>query len=139
MSLLPVFSSRSSVFSGLTFNPLIYFELIFVYDIRQWSHFIFFKYVTVSFPINIYFKECPFSIIYSYLVHHKLIGCMCMSLFLDSLFCSIDLCFCFRPILCCLITVALLYSLKSRSMLPPALLFFSQDCFGCLKSFVAPY
>ena len=34
-SVLPMFSSRSSIVSGLTFRSLIYFEFIFVYDIRK--------------------------------------------------------------------------------------------------------
>ena len=33
-SVLPMFSSRSFIVSGLTFRSLIHFELIFVYDIR---------------------------------------------------------------------------------------------------------
>ena len=37
---LPVFSSRSFIVSGLTFRPLIHFEFIFVYDVRECSDFI---------------------------------------------------------------------------------------------------
>ena len=39
-SVLPIFSSRSFIVSGLTFRSLIYFEFIFVYGVRKCSHFI---------------------------------------------------------------------------------------------------
>ena len=39
-SVLPVFSSKSYIFSGLTFRFLIHFEFIFVYGVRKCSNFI---------------------------------------------------------------------------------------------------
>ena len=39
-SVLPMFSSRSFIVSGLTFRSLIHFEFIFVYGIRKCSSFI---------------------------------------------------------------------------------------------------
>ena len=39
-SVLPMFSSRSFIVSGLTFRSLIYFEFIFVYGVRKCSSFI---------------------------------------------------------------------------------------------------
>ena len=39
-SVLPMFSSRSFMVSGLTFRSLIYFEFIFVYGVRKCSSFI---------------------------------------------------------------------------------------------------
>ena len=39
-SVLPMFSSRSSIVSGLTFRSLIHFEFIFVYGVRKCSNFI---------------------------------------------------------------------------------------------------
>ena len=39
-SVLPVFSSRSFIVSGLTFRSLIHFEFIFVYGVRKCSTFI---------------------------------------------------------------------------------------------------
>ena len=46
-SVLPMFSSRSFIVSGLTFRSLIHFEFIFVYGVRThvyhvylwWIHF----------------------------------------------------------------------------------------------------
>ena len=37
---LPVFSSKSFIVSGLTFRSLIHFEFIFVYSVRKCSSFI---------------------------------------------------------------------------------------------------
>ena len=39
-SVLPVFSFRSFIVSGLTFRSLIHFEFIFVYGVRKCSSFI---------------------------------------------------------------------------------------------------
>ena len=39
-SVLPMFSSRSFIVSGLTFRSLIHFEFIFVYGVRKCSGFI---------------------------------------------------------------------------------------------------
>ena len=39
-SVLPIFSSRSFIVSGLTFRSLIHFEFIFVCDVRKCSSFI---------------------------------------------------------------------------------------------------
>jgi len=39
-SVLPKFSSRSFIVSGLTFRSLIHFEFIFVYGVRKCSSFI---------------------------------------------------------------------------------------------------
>ena len=36
-SVLPMFSSRSFIVSGLTFRSLIHFEFIFVYGVRKWN------------------------------------------------------------------------------------------------------
>ena len=36
-SVLPMFSSKSFIVSGLTFRSLIHFEFIFVYGVRKWT------------------------------------------------------------------------------------------------------
>ena len=40
LSVLPTFSSKSLIVSGLTFRSLIHFEFIFVYSVRKWCNFI---------------------------------------------------------------------------------------------------
>ena len=39
-SVLPMFSSKSFIVSGLTLRSLIHFEFIFVYGVRKYSNFI---------------------------------------------------------------------------------------------------
>ena len=39
-SVLPIFSSKGFIVSGLTFKPLIHFEFIFVYGVMRYSSFI---------------------------------------------------------------------------------------------------
>ena len=39
-SVLPMFSSRNFIVSGLTFRSLIHFEFMFVYGVRKCSSFI---------------------------------------------------------------------------------------------------
>ena len=50
-SVLPTFSSKSFIVSGLTFRSLIYFEFIFVYGVRQCSNFIL-LHVAVQFSLE---------------------------------------------------------------------------------------
>ena len=48
-SVLPLFSPRSYMVSGLTFRSLIYSEFIFVYGVRKCSNFIL-LHVAIQFP-----------------------------------------------------------------------------------------
>ena len=55
VNVLPMFSFRSFIVSGLTFRPLIHFEFIFVYGAEHNSFSFFFPFyntflVTVAFP-----------------------------------------------------------------------------------------
>ena len=36
-SVLPMFSSKNFIVSGLTFRSLIHFDFVFVYNVREWS------------------------------------------------------------------------------------------------------
>ena len=49
-SIPPMFSSRSFIVSSLTYRSLIHFKLIFVYDVKERSNFIFFLCVCHVFP-----------------------------------------------------------------------------------------
>ena len=44
-TVLPMFSSRSFIVSGLTFRSLIHFEFPFVYGVRKCSSFILYQVV----------------------------------------------------------------------------------------------
>jgi len=60
---LPMFSSKSCIVSGLIFISLIHFELIFVYVVRKYSSFIFFTGGWPVFPGPLV-KETVFSPLY---------------------------------------------------------------------------
>jgi len=49
LSVLPVFSSKSFIVSGLTLRSLIHFVFIFVYGVRKCSDFIL-LHIAVQFP-----------------------------------------------------------------------------------------
>ena len=58
-SVLPMFSSKSFIVSGLTFRSLIYFEFIFVYGVRKCSSFILLQ-VVDQFSQHLLLKELSF-------------------------------------------------------------------------------
>ena len=49
VSVLPMFSSRSFIISGLTFRSIIHFKFIFVYGVRSVLVSLFYRWLT-SFP-----------------------------------------------------------------------------------------
>ena len=93
-SVLPMFSSRRFLVSSVTFRSLIHFEFIFVYGVRECSNFIL-SHVAVQFSQHHLLKRLSFLHCISCLFCLRLTYHKCMSLFLSSLFCSIDLCICF--------------------------------------------
>ena len=58
-SVLPMFSSKSFIVSGLTFRSLIHFEFIFEYDVRECSNFIL-LHVVVQFSQHHLLKRLSF-------------------------------------------------------------------------------
>ena len=58
LSVLPMFSSKSFIISGLTFRSLIHFEFIFLYGVRKCSNFIL-SHVTVQFSQHHLVKRLP--------------------------------------------------------------------------------
>ena len=58
-SVLPMFSSRSFIVSGLIFRPLIHFEFIFVYGVRKCYSFILLQ-VVYQFSQHHFFKSLSF-------------------------------------------------------------------------------
>ena len=122
------FLSRLMV-SCLTFKCLIHFEFISIHILRK-QYTLILLYVAVQFSQHHLLKRLAFSIVYPCLIFHRLIYYMCISLFLQSLFCSTHLFvyfFCQESTL--FIAVDFQYILKSKSMIPQ-LLFLSQDCIG---------
>ena len=62
-SVLPMFSSRSFIVSGLTFRSLIHVEFIFVYGVRKCSSFILLQ-VVDQFSQHHLLKSLPFFPLY---------------------------------------------------------------------------
>ena len=95
-----MFSTKSFIVSDLTFRSLDHFEFIFVYGVRKCSNF-FLLHVAVQFSQHRLLKRLSIFIIYSCLLHHRLVDHMCVGLSLDFLSCSIDfyVCFCDSTIL----------------------------------------
>ena len=62
-TVLPMFSSRSFIVSGLMFRSLIHFEFIFVYGVRKCSSFILLQ-VVDQFSQHHLFKEIVFNPLY---------------------------------------------------------------------------
>ena len=123
-SVLPMFSSRSFIVSGLKFRSLIYFEFIFVYCIRKCSNFIQ-KNVAVQFSQHHFSKKLslphciffpPLSKIRYPQVHGLISG---LSILFHQ---SIFLFLCQHHTV--LMTVALKYNLKSGRLFSPAPFFF---------------
>ena len=84
-----------------------------------------------GFPHTTCWKDLSFSFVHPCPLCQTLVSYSCVSLFLSSLFYSIDLCLFLCQYHAALITVALQYCLKSGRVIPPALFFFLRvDCFG---------
>ena len=58
-NVLPMFSSKSFIMSGLTFRSLIHFEFIFPYGVKECSNFIF-LHVAVQFSQHHLLKRLSF-------------------------------------------------------------------------------
>ena len=89
-SILPMFSFRCFIVSGLTFRSLIHFEFIFVYGVRECSNFTLLQ-VALQFSQNHILKKLSFFSCIVLLLCHRLTGCRCVDLFIGFLSCSIDL------------------------------------------------
>ena len=123
-SVLPMFSSKSFIVSGLTFRSLIHFEFLFVYGVRKCSNFIL-LHVVVQFSQHHLLKKlslphCIFSPPLSKIRYPQVQG------FISGL--SIFFCWSTFLFLChyhtVLMTIALQYNLKSERLIPPAPFFF---------------
>ena len=63
LSVLPVFSSRNFIVSGLAFKSFIHFEFIFVYGVRKCSNFILLHEAVQFFPAP-FIEEAVFAPLY---------------------------------------------------------------------------
>ena len=123
LSVLPMFSSRSFIVSGLTFRSLIHFEFVFVYAIK-FSHFIL-LHVVVQFSQHNLFKRLslPYCIFLPPLskIRYPQV-CEFISGISMLFHWTIFLFLC--QYYAVLMTVVLQYSLKSGRLIYPATFFF---------------
>ena len=102
-SVLPMFSSRSFIVSGLMLRSLIHFEFIFVYGVRKCSSFILLQVVDQFSQHHLLFKEIVFSPVYilaSFVKNKVSIG---VWIYLWV--------FCFVPLICISVFVSIPYCL----------------------------
>ena len=122
-----MFSSRSFIVSGLTFNSPIHFKLIFVSGVRQGFSYIFYTWI-FNYSSTIYWKDCLFSIEYFWLLCQTLFDCLGLFLGFQLFNWSICLLLCQYNVV--LITITWYYNLKSGSVVISCLVLHSQDYFG---------
>ena len=124
LSVLPMFSSKSFIVSGLTFRSLIHFEFVFLYNVRKCSNLIL-LHAAVPFSQHHLLKRlssphCIFLPPLSKIRYPQVYG------FFSGL--SILFCWSIFLFLCqyytVLMTVHLQYNLKSGMLIPPAPFFF---------------
>ena len=124
---------------GLTFRSLIHSEFILIYGVLRRSSFTFFSHVLFQF-----YQHCLLHILFipnlsqiSCLFCHRLINLISTSLFLGSLFCSIDLCVFFMPVPCCFDYYSHVVQFDIRQN--TSSFFISQYYFDYSESFVDSY
>ena len=137
-SVLPMFSSRSLIVSGLMFRSLIYFEFIFVYGVRKCSHFILLQ-VVDQFSQHHLLKRLSFFPLYilATCVEDKVSISMWIYLwafyFVPLIYISV-----FVPVPHCLDDCSFVVETEVRQVDSSGSIL-SQDCFGYSRFFVLPY
>ena len=140
-SVLPMFSSRSFIVSGLTFRSLIHFEFIFVYGVRRCSSFILFQ-VVDQFSQHRLLKRLSFLhcivLLLIFFVKDKVsIGAwiyLWAFYFVSLIYVSV-----FVPVPYCLGDCGFVVEPEVRQVDSSSSILLSQDCFGYLRLFVFPY
>ena len=138
-SVLPMFSSRSFIVSGLTFMSLTHFEFIFVYGVKKCSNFIVLHIAVQFSQHHLLTKLClphcvfllPLSKISYPQVHGVISGFPSCSIGLHFFFCASTVPYCLND--CSLVVQSEVRKVESSSSF-----LFSQDCFGYSGSFVFP-
>ena len=137
-SVLPMFSSRSFIVSGLTLRFLIYFEFIFVYGVRKCSSFILLQ-VIDQFSQQHLLKRffSPLYILGSSVKDKVSIGAwiyLWAFYFIPLIYISV-----FVPVPYCLDDCGFVVEPEVRQVDSSSSILLSQDCFGYSRFFVVPY
>ena len=134
-SVLPMFSSRSFIVSGLMFRSLIYFEFIFVYGVRKCSSFILLQ-VVDQFSQHHLLKRLSF--LHCIFLPPKMsIGVwvyLWAFYFVPLIYISV-----FVPVPQCLDDCGFVVEPEVRQVDSSSSILLSQDRFGYLRFFVFPY
>jgi len=138
-SVLPMFSSRSFIVSGLTCRSLSHFVFIFVYGVRKCPSFILLQ-VVDQFSQHHLLKRL--SLIHLYIlasfVKDKVSICAWIYLrafyFVPLIYISV-----FVPVPYCLDDCSFVVEPEVRQVDSSSSIFLSQDCFGYSRFFVFPY
>ena len=128
-SVLPMFSSRSLIVSGLTFRSLIHFEFIFVYGIRTCSSFILLQVVDQLSQHHLLKRLSFFHCIWASFVKDKVSIGMWIYLwafyFVPWIYISV-----FVPVPYCLDDRGFVVESEVRQVDSSSSILLSQDCFG---------
>ena len=137
-SVLPMFSSKSFIVSGLMFRSLIHFEFIFVYGVRKCSSFFLLQVVdqfSQHHLLNIFFS--PLYILASFIKDKVSIGAwvyLWAFYFVPLIYISV-----FVLVPYCLDDCGFVGEPEVRQVDSSSSILLSQDCFGCSRFFVFPY
>ena len=126
-SVLPMFSTRSFIVSGLTFRSLIHCEFIFVYGVKKCSSFILLQVVDQFSPLYIFasfVKDKVFLGLWIYWWSFCFVPLIYISVFVPV------------P---CLDDGSSVVESEVRQIDSSSSILLSQDCFGYLGSFVFLY
>ena len=138
-SVLPMFSSKSFIVSGLMFRSLIHFQFTFVYGVRKCSSFILLQ-VVDQFSQHHLLKRLSFlhCIFFASFVKDKVsIGAWVYLLafyFVPLIYISV-----FVPVPYCLDDCGFVVEPEVRQVDSSGSILLSQDCFGYSRFFVFPY
>ena len=138
-SVLPMFSCKSFIVSGLTFRYLIYFESIFVYGVRKYSSFIL-QQVVDQFSQHyllkrLFFLHCTLFPALSKIRCPQVHGFYLWAFyFVPLIYISV-----FVPVPYCLDDCAFAVKPEVRQVDCSSSILLSQDCFGYSRFFVFPY
>ena len=134
-SVLPMFSSRSFIVSGLMLRFLIYFEFISVYGVRKCSSFIFLQVVDQFSQHHLLIS--PLYIFASFVKDKVSIGVwiyLWAFYFVPLIYISV-----FVPVPYCLDDCGFVVEPEVRQVDSSSSILLPQDCFGYLRFFVFPY
>ena len=137
-SVLPMFSSRSFIVSGLTFRYLIHFEFIFVYGVRKCSSFILLQAVD-QFSQHHLLKRlsllhCIFLPLLSKIRCPYVCGFIWAFYFVPLIYISV-----FVPVPYGLDDCGFVVEPEVRQVNSSSSILLSQDCFGYSRFFVFPF